>query len=212
MCNQIRAWVLDNLFFFDDKKLSPTATATLVQISFIANLKWTFHYLQMFAVISTIKETLPTATVCSTDFILTPSLSTLSMKWLSERWILALTWYNKLKMSHYKSTTSSLASPLLPSAQHRAKRARIKLLCLKLKAKKTQFAAKWHQSRVSPGPLASTLSGTGFLTCWSFVQSAGLTLDSMQRRNINQSFDLLLPQIGSNESAPAKLQWGSKDK
>lgn len=27
-----------------------------------------------------------------------------------------------------------------------------------------------------------------------------------------QSFDLLVPWIGSNESGPAKLQWGSKDK
>ncbi|KAF1377560.1 hypothetical protein PFLUV_G00202060 [Perca fluviatilis] len=43
------------------------------------------------------------------------------------------------------------------------------LLCLKLKA--IRHSSQWHQCRVSPRPLASTLSGTEFLTCWPFVRS-----------------------------------------
>ena len=81
-------------------------------------------------------------------------------------------------LTRYKSIISLLSSPLPPSE-------RKYLLRLKLRATRHEFIAQWHQSRVSPGPLASTLSGTEFLTCRPFVRSAGWTLDSLQGREIN---------------------------
>lgn len=151
------------------------------------------------------------ATFYSIIYFLTFFILTFDCRVGYQQWPLGVN--KRIKVSHYKSIMSSLSAQLPPSTQHRRTEGlkSVRLPYLKLKAIKhsSQYGVSPGSVR-GPWPLPSAE-----LSCWpvghlSEVQVGPRTV--CRGGKSMQSFDLLLPWVGSNESVPAKLQWGSEDK